>query len=281
MIRFVLLFLSCVAIVAQRTPVKVNGQTVNNPNLTNTPSITWSTSGANLIGTLGNLPSIGSTYTNAAITNMAANTDTDAYTIPSGYRAILKWNVFTTNSTSTTYRVQVKTNGIYYLVSQVPSVTLTAPSANISGNFFIFDEGETIAARADQTGVSVLFGVQLFSTSFPLRSVRLISVSSGNNTLYTPTSCHAGVIPSISAYSAASGGMQIRPVNLSGASITYTYLLDSTQISQQAVATVIPSAGSPANGAVFPFVPSGSSVIVNSPTNAAGQFIYMTVYEVP
>ncbi len=51
MTRLFLILLSIVSVCAQRTPVKVNGSVVNNPNLTNTASVTWSVAGGNVSGT--------------------------------------------------------------------------------------------------------------------------------------------------------------------------------------------------------------------------------------
>lgn len=51
MIKCALLLLSCLTIFAQRTPLSVNGTVVNNPNFTNTDSVTWSVAGPNIRGT--------------------------------------------------------------------------------------------------------------------------------------------------------------------------------------------------------------------------------------
>lgn len=51
MIKCALLLLSCLTIFAQRTPLSVNGTVVNNPNFTNTASVTWSVTGPNIRGT--------------------------------------------------------------------------------------------------------------------------------------------------------------------------------------------------------------------------------------
>lgn len=50
MTRFLLLLLSCSTLFAQRTPFKVNGTVVNNPDLTNSATITWTIVGAKIRG---------------------------------------------------------------------------------------------------------------------------------------------------------------------------------------------------------------------------------------
>ncbi len=51
--RILSLFLTCATLLAQRTPVKVNGVVVDNPNFTNSASLSWTRVGANISGSLG------------------------------------------------------------------------------------------------------------------------------------------------------------------------------------------------------------------------------------
>lgn len=51
--EFLVLFFTVSTLFAQRTPLKINGTVVDNPNFTNNASLTWSRSGANVSAALG------------------------------------------------------------------------------------------------------------------------------------------------------------------------------------------------------------------------------------
>lgn len=87
MTRLLFLLITCTTlttVVAQRTPLKVNGAVVNNPNFTNSPSVTYAVNGADVSAT-ATLPEIapaftvledGATITLTASTNKAVQNAT-------------------------------------------------------------------------------------------------------------------------------------------------------------------------------------------------------------
>lgn len=107
MIRLLLLFVSAVTLFAQRTPLKVNGSVVNNPNFINSPSLTWTIVGQDITGTAAGGPGGDTIWTNDNGTISASSTagnGTNAFRV----------NAATTHTSGNLVEVQNNgTNAVY------------------------------------------------------------------------------------------------------------------------------------------------------------------------
>ena len=110
----------------------------------------------------------------------------DLYTVPAGFRSvIMQLNLGgSTNGSTITFFLNVKTNGNYYRVSGDGSfaagnlVTANPPQ-------FVFEENETMSVNLSGTGGNIYMQAATFSTNLPLRSVKTFNPGAGNTTLYT------------------------------------------------------------------------------------------------
>ena len=92
-----LLSFCCGSLFAQRTPLKVNGAVINNPNLTNSSSLTWSSSGQNISGTALDL-----------WTNKSGTLEPASDTLPAAIRTLLSIGNFGAYITSTNSTMRVE-----------------------------------------------------------------------------------------------------------------------------------------------------------------------------
>lgn len=78
MTRLLLLLISCATLFAQRTPLKINGAVVDNPNFTNSASLTWTIVGSTITGTAAGGGSGASIWTNDNGTISATSTNSSS-----------------------------------------------------------------------------------------------------------------------------------------------------------------------------------------------------------
>lgn len=142
------------------------------------------TSASNLLGGIYPIPLlVNAKYIAAQSLNMVATT-TDVYTVPTGKRALIL-GAYLANQGANNPNIQVKykIGGSYYratATSLISSGTVTTVAHTI-----VLEAGESISITTDASGISYWVRGVEYDANVALYSPRLVSLSSGNNTLYT------------------------------------------------------------------------------------------------
>ena len=225
----------------------------------------------------GTFPRYGFVMTNIVQGNIGTG-DTDFYTVPAGYRAMIYIGSLGTTNAST-YFLQVKTNGTYFRLSGNSNATTN--SAGTLTSTYVFEENETIAFNTTATGMNVVWSVWIFPTNSPLRSVKLRPFTGGNDTLYTvpsdtvaysPASAAVMISTSIAvSYSNQSGGArayQIYLVPPSGSPDSSNRVVFSPAVADETVST-----------STLPILTEAWSIVVASDVSTAKQMAWITLFE--
>lgn len=113
-----------------------------------------------------------------------ASGDLDLFTCPTGKRAYVysmyQWD--TTGSTITHY-YEVKSGGSYYRLTTNATTTTLAQNAVVVG--FILEGGESIAINATAGGLIVNGSITVFDSTSNVKTAKVLTTSTGNNTVYT------------------------------------------------------------------------------------------------
>lgn len=235
----------------------------------------------NCIDTIGFISGYGplvgeAKYVNAFTDNITGTVD--LYTAPTGKKGFVT-NFYLLNSSSMTALPQIKISSTYY--------NLIAPAINSAAvNFglgYVINSGETLAVNSlTNPGGRAWAQVLEIDNSVPIYTAINLSLSSGNNTLYTcPSGKTATLIDSV-AGNFSIGTSAGRYVNSSGSN-------------RNVIFYHVPNGGSPGTSNIFfsttlptnqsnfpsyprPMVP-GDSIVVN--TDASGnQIAWVTYYEI-
>lgn len=190
--------------------------------------------------------------------------DIDLFTVPAGKKAMVSCSAFNNAGTTTTWFGQVKNSGTYYHLSTVVSTATLVNSNGGSFNAYVYEAGETISINTSQAGLNVFAAVFLFDASAPIKTAKLFSFSSGDNTVYT---CPAGKVAYSLGYNNFFNGVSapnMTIINQTGGAITYTW-------------NSVKSGNTPVNGnrigVTASIANNGSGSIVSNYALAAGDFI--------
>lgn len=142
------------------------------------------------------LPLTGASYP-AARSYAAASGDVDVYTAPTGKRAlVMSGGGYNSTAGTINWYAELKSGGNYYrLATSVATTTHNSVSANMNISI-VLEPGESISVNTDALGLNVVFSVVQFDSTSPLRTAKLLGLSTGNNTLYTvPAAKTAWLLP--------------------------------------------------------------------------------------
>lgn len=213
---------------------------------------------------------------------LAATTDNDIYTCPSGRRAFVSGIMFyNTAGTTTTTTHKVKIGGSYFRIGNTRTTsTLSNTPVNLE---FVLLPTDILSINPTASGLncSILL-VEYDATGSSVNSARMTTVTAGENTFYT---CPAGksaillagahnVSASATAVTLSNDSGSSRTVKLSnvnsGGSVSATNLFTP--------ATVI-TTGNATQFGVIGGLSSGDFISINTDANTAGQFYYANVIE--
>jgi hypothetical protein len=234
--------------------------------------ITIPNPGGNALAFSPYLPNV--SYTTIIGSNLSTG-DNDLYTVPSGKRLYVYQSVSLYNASAGNIAVinEYKRSGTYYLLSN------TGTSIG-SGNGSIFTMAPIILEAADilsintatNNGLNAFYTGQLFDSSSQLKTASVLSLSNGDNTIYTCPAGKSAIIVNSSYYN-----------NSGGAIVTYL--------------NFVPSGSSPGTGNRFatsfsvsdknfrnfnlPYTLSaGDFVSINTASGNAGQQAWVNVIEI-
>lgn len=231
----------------------------------------------------------GANFVSAAGRSAASGT-VDWYTCPAGKRAAILAFSYCTSTGTATITPMFKSGGNYYNMSTAQTVnTLGVATAGVV-NQIVLDTGETFSTNQSTNTVNAFISILEFDSDIPLKTIKLLSLSSGNNTLYT---CPAGKT-AICCSSNLSGGIQstllssnkaINYWNNSGGSRSVGFYHvpnggspgSTNQLLQTNPGTV--SAGSFSNTIMMNAMNAGDFLVVSTDAATATQWAWVTVME--
>lgn len=221
------------------------------------------------------------TITNYHSGNLASG-NSDIFTVPNGKRAFIQQALFsTTNTAGTTMYAADKTNSTYYRITSGSSVSTN--SANFVNPAIVLEPTEVFAVNGSNQGGNVTVLVVLYDSSVPIYSPRIMSLSGGNDTIYTVPAGTLGCILQFGELFNPGTSPSLSYINDSGSDKTTSIYYvpsggaaNSTTLLHQGPRTTAFRAG-----LNIPQLLPGDSVIIASSSNAATQWAYLNVFEIP
>jgi hypothetical protein len=170
-----------------------------------------------------------------------------------------------------------------------PSTSMNAHETLGNGSrssHYVLEAGESIAVNVNQQPCNVWGGVWEFDNTSNLKSAKLTSFVSGNNTVYTvPVGKTAAVLPN--TFTPCNGSVGTFSYgNSAGVSRTVSFNLVNSGGSPGSTNQICPSTSVPSQNVVFSpqiiglTMAAGDFFSVNTDGNDAGQFAFCTVVEI-
>lgn len=218
----------------------------------------------------------------------AASGTVDWYTCPTGKRAAIMGISYCSPSGNASITPMLKSGGNYYNLNATQTATSIGVGAGGIVNLIILEAGESISTNQSTSSINVWISIMEFDSAIPFKTVKLLSLASGNNTLYI---CPAGktaifVSDNLSPLS-ASTVKSVNYWNNSGASrnISAYHVPNggSPGSSNQFLPTIpqaVANGSFMTNSAVSNCMNAGDSIVINTDAATATQFAWVTVQEI-
>lgn len=158
---------------------------------------------------------------------------TDVYTCPSNKRAFVLQKIIAVPSATTAYD-SIKVSGTYYQITISSSTVNSFNSGANNGSSIILEAAEILSTNTNVNGCNIWWTIIEFDNTCPLKTVKLLSLSSGANTVYT-------VPAAKSAFVLASVGTGVTPILTGYGAIHYANTSGGTRTVS---ANAVPSGGS-------------------------------------
>lgn len=189
----------------------------------------------------------------------AGTGDIDLYTVPANSRAIANYYFSNLTAGSIAAYPEIKTGGVYYEVgASFTYTTHVAGPTNYTG--IILEAGETFAVHTGASGANIFGTAWVFPNTVPIQTVKVTSLASGDNTVFTcPLSVNSCTpLLGASQITGSSNGA-LAPVvfNASGGALSYYFNLVKSGDSVSS-ANQVTFATSTANGAAQAFNTGGN-----------------------
>jgi len=226
----------------------------------------------------GQIPLSGLEFKRAFAGNLSNGT-TDIYTAPALKRAYIRsFQAFNSTVGSIVVSVSLKSSGTYYRLTNNQTVTTLNNTALIPG--IVLEPGESVAVVTDATGLNAWFRIEEYDSSVPLYSPRLISVASGDNTLYTVPPSKSAIV--LGGSTSTSGVGTVFASNATAGTRTYKYYVVSSggvtgTNNQITGATVLTNTVATAQS--FGTMATGDFIVYNTDAATAGQVVWTVVIE--
>ena len=242
-------------------------------------------SGTGTTVSIGGVSVTNAKYIDTLTTGINTVADTVVYTAPSGRRAlVLNQHWYMTGTASVTVVPKLLVSGSYYPLAPTQSNSGSG-AVNDFAIGIILEAGESITAStsgaAPNGSCAVVTGVLEFDNTTAVRTVKLLSFSSGNNPLYTVTSGKSAMLmsgPFIPFGTGTYGTLQngtIYWMNSSGGGAAQSYQLNGNTIG----ATAFVGNNVRTNFGLNLTLASGDALVVNTSYPAAAQVVWVNIAE--
>jgi hypothetical protein len=219
-------------------------------------------------------------------------TKNNVYTCPAGRRAYVM-SLFVANNvggTSSTFSTLVNVGGTSYQIGSLSSTTPAGGNTTVLGTaVYVLEAGEVLqVANTTTTSFSVFGTIVEFDNTSPLKSVKLLTLSSGENTIYTvSTGKSAVLLPPTPVFTSSSGNYGVTYRNDSGGTRTLKlYVVPnggsvgiSNQVAGGSAGTTVTTGNSSEIGIAPLSMVAGDSIVLSTDAATAQQWAYLTVLE--
>lgn len=229
-----------------------------------------------------------------AATNLIIG-NTDIYTVPAGRRAaVFGYAVMNPSAGAITFIPEFKVSGTYFApaANGLAGVGAGVSNAQSTTVMPILEAGEILAVNAATTaGGQIWFEVFEFDNTSGLKSSKLLSLASGNNTVYTVPANKSAVVLTGNVETVTGSGTggvtgELQYFNSSGGNRTIRWHFVNSGGSvttgiggNQVVAAVAITTGSLNSAIAHASLGAGDFVAINTDANTATQVAWVTVYE--
>lgn len=232
----------------------------------------------------GAVPSFkGAVPVRIALGNAPSGT-TDLYTVPTGKKLLLTSQMRTYNTTgsSITSYLMYKIAGNYYRLQTPASNSANTSTATTFNLGIVLEAGESIAINTTAIGLNVSLNAMLFDATVPLKTAKLLSLTTGDNTLYTVP---AGKIAFVQAVTPSFTPIPVVCFGngTAGSVIWYAHNVASggtPDTTNRVVASQTYTTNTINNQPIGSHMEAGDFISINSNSSSAGQWAGVTVYEV-
>lgn len=151
-------------------------------------------------------------------TTVLGNGQNDFYTVPTGKRAAVSYTISNQSGGALNHTFQIKIAGVYYtfIFVQTANNNTTTLISNAFNTPPVAEAGDIFSILTTGAGLVLSGFIIEFPTSNPIRSPRLLSLTSGDNTLYT---CPVGRVATIGDYRSGNAGL-LKYINSTGGART-------------------------------------------------------------
>lgn len=239
------------------------------------------------LGTLSGWPG----FSTAEYFNDSSPTSrTDIYTVPAGKKAVLRAiGYYNHAGTARTLTLEVYLSGGYYMWFEAVSVPDTTTGSTGRNEVIVLEEGEKIAITANGTNLQTYLNVSEFDASVPVKSARLLSMSSGDNDFYTCPAGFKAYVPYSMFYGLSPGGQCLETMNAhyfngsGGARSVYLKFQPNggSAYATMAAETVADKAWSYLKQSVRSNLSAGDKIILNTNAATATQWANVLIIELP
>lgn len=213
------------------------------------------------------------------------NGNTDVYTCPAGKRAaVYKQSLMNNNAGTITGQIKIKVSGTYYPISSVFTMTTGTNNSNLVYPI-ILEAAESLSCTTNGTGVNFNSIVLEYDNTVPMFTKKILSMASGNNTLYTcPASKTACILDNkLSTYGfTVSPGNNLNFYNGTAVGLSLNiYLVNSGQAigTSYLFSTGGPAASTVGSAALCGGLTTGDFIAVNTASATAGQMAWVNIME--
>lgn len=212
--------------------------------------------------------------------------DTDLYTCPSGKKAVVSaYNAYNASGVGNiSFYFSLKRSSVYYRLNgntTLPNASRT--SSGVVPRAIVLEAGDGISVNtATNNGFNVWMSVIEFDDTSSLKSSVILSLASGDNTLYTVPASHSALIVSQGIYPGSNAGLSVS--NSSGGAVNITPYIVNSGGSKDTTNIFYP-ATSVADVSSTEFIlntclDAGDFIVINTDT-ASNQTAWVTYYEIP
>lgn len=215
----------------------------------------------------------------------AINGQTDLYTCPANKRALIYKNYgFNGSGGTITVTTQFKVSGVYYPMT-FPGGVGTLTQYNTSNPPIVLEAGESFSFLTTASGMNMGAIVVEFDNNGPVKTAKLLTLASGNNTIYTcPANTNAWILDGCLQIRAAQNSAHLNYYNGSGGAITrswYNVPNAGSPGTTNLLVTGSASTGFVNSSIVYTHLTPGDSIVLNVSAATATQAAWINVMEVP
>lgn len=217
--------------------------------------------------------------------NNIGSGNVDLYTVPAGKRAIVSLTVFNSTVSSINVTPKAKLSGSATYTALTAGQAVTTLNSNTLPTRIVLEAGDILAVTTQSAGINAFGTVLLFDNTSCLLSPRLLTLTSGDNTLYTcPANTKAYFIGCPAWIYGSANNPLMTIINNSGSTQSYKVNIVPSGSSPGATNQALAANSLINTDSVAPQIvaalTAGDKISINT-TGTGTQLVYCVVVELP